>query len=308
MAGRRTAGWTAVACVLFLVAGCAQRAGGTASSTDPPTHPPEIPADQLVLQIRHVGGFLPLGQNAAALPVLSIYADGRVVDQGPVDSRYPAPALPNVRVRRISPADVRMLVERALAAGVRDTADLGRPGVMDAATTRITVVTGSATYVRTVYALGEAAGTMRQGGGRGVPPKPVVRGVTAAQQAARAKLLDLVRALTDLPATLGAGAVHAAAPYVASSVAAVVTPYRPSPQDPPQPAKAWPGPALPGSVLPGPPGVTCVTATGQAAAAVLTAARSANQLTPWTTSDGRKWWVALRPLLPGEHGCADLTG
>jgi hypothetical protein len=308
MAGRRTAGWTAVACVLFLVAGCAQRAGGAATSADPPTQPPDAAPDQLVLQIRHVGGFLPLGRNPAALPVLNIYADGRVIDQGPVDSRYPAPALPNVRLRRISPADVRTLVERALAAGVRDTTDLGRPGVMDAATTRITVVSGSATYVRSVYALGEAAGTTREGGGRGVPPKRVVRGVTAAQQAARDKLLDLVGALTDLPSTLGASAVHATAPYVPTSVAAVVTTYHPSPQDPPQPAKAWPGPALPGTALPGPPGVTCVTATGQAGAVVLAAARSANQLTPWTTSDGRKWWVALRPLLPDEHGCADLTG
>jgi hypothetical protein len=51
-----------------------------------------------------------------------------------------------------------------------------------------------------------------------------------------------------------------------------------------------------------------VTATGQAAAAVLAAARSATQLTPWTSTDGRKWSVTFRPLLPGESGCADLPG
>jgi hypothetical protein len=309
MAGRRTAGWTAIACVLLLAAGCAQRAAGaTGPAGAPPTHPPPA-AEGLVLQVRHVGGFLPVGVLHGNVPVVSVYADGRVISEGPSDSVRPGQALPNLQVQRISAADVRALVDRALAAGVRDTGDLGRPGVADAATTRITVVTDSGTYVRDAYALAEGVvGTVRTGGGYGPPPSPRgVQGISPAQQAARAKLLDLVRALTDLESTLPSGSVGPASAYLPQSVAAIVTPAHFGPQDPPQQPRPWPGPALPGAPL-DEPGVSCVTATGSQATAVLAAARSANQLTPWTTPDGQQWWVTFRPLLPDETGCADLTG
>ena len=115
-----------------------------------------------------------------------------------------------------------------------------------------------------------------------------------------------MRALTDLESTLPSGSVSRASAYVPQSVAAVVTPAHFGPQDPPQQPRPWPGPALPGTPL-DEPGVTCVTATGSQATTVLTAARSANQFTPWTTPDGRQWWVTFRPLLPDETGCNDLT-
>jgi hypothetical protein len=51
-----------------------------------------------------------------------------------------------------------------------------------------------------------------------------------------------------------------------------------------------------------------VSASGDAAAALLDAARQANAQTPWTSADGTPWSVAFRPLLPGETGCAELTG
>jgi hypothetical protein len=49
-----------------------------------------------------------------------------------------------------------------------------------------------------------------------------------------------------------------------------------------------------------------VTATGDQARAVLDAAGAASAVTPWTTPDGGRWSVTLRPLLPDESGCADL--
>jgi hypothetical protein len=39
---------------------------------------------------------------------------------------------------------------------------------------------------------------------------------------------------------------------------------------------------------------------------VLDAAGSANALTPWVASDGTRWSVTFRPLLPDEGGCTDL--
>jgi hypothetical protein len=313
MPRRRVAGWAAAALLLLLAAGCATRAGGAASSPSSspiPSRPTPAASDRLVLQVRHVGGFLPPGVAAASLPVVSIYGDGRVITQGPVPAIYPGFALPNVQVRRISTADVGRLVDRALAAGVRETTDLGRPGVMDAATTRITVATDSGTYVRDAYALAEARGDTRTGGGIGRPTGVAVNVLSPEQQAARAKLLDLVNALTDLEGTLGAGAVGPSAPYAPVAVAAVVRPWASvsRPQDPPQPERPWPGPALPGEPLAAGVGVTCVSASGGAATAVLTAARQANALTPWASADGRTWSVAFRPLLPHESGCADLAG
>lgn len=287
--GLRAAGWAAVAGLLLLVSACAARAGGT---TPTPTTP--AASDRLVLQLRYVGGFLPIGVTDAFPPVVSVYADGRVITQGPVPAIHPGPALPNLQVQRIGTDDVGILVERALAAGVRDTADLGRPPVMDAATTRFTVVAGEHTYVRDVYAL---TGPARNGTG----------GVDPSQQAAREKLLDLDRALTDLEGTLGTGHLSAAEPYTADAVAAVVATVRPLPEDLPQPEMPWPGPALPGEALAGQQGVTCVSASGAEATTVLRAAQQANALTPWTTADGGRWWVTFRPLLPDESSCADLA-
>jgi hypothetical protein len=293
-------------CLLLLAAGCAQRAGG---ATPSPFAALPSASDRLVLQIQRVGGFLPVGVTEASLPVVSVYADGRVITEGPVPAIHPGPALPDVQVRRISTDAVRALVARALAAGIRDTAELGRPGVADATTTRFTVVTDSATYVREAYALGESAGAAPTGGGAGAPPDPAVEPhVTPGQAAARGKLMDLYRALTGLEGTLGAGAVSASQPYTADAVAAVVTPWYPRAGDPPQPQRAWPGPDLPGEQLGGQAGLTCVSASGDAAAALLDAARQANAQTPWTSADGTPWSVAFRPLLPGETGCAELTG
>jgi hypothetical protein len=299
--GRTAAGWAAAACLLLLVSACAQRAGGATGAPTSPSADPPTRSDALVLRIQRIGGFLPVGMTEAALPVVSVYADGRVITEGPVAAIYPGPALPNVQVQRISTDGVRSLVDRALAAGVRETADLGRPGVADAATTRFTVVTASSTYVREVYALGEAGDT--------APSDPAVSPqLTPDQQAARAKLLDLTRALGDLDGTLGAGSVGASQPYQPRAVAAVVTPWYPRASDPPQAARPWPGPELPGAQLGGQAGLTCVSASGEAASGLLDAARQANGLTPWTSADGTPWSVAFRPLLPDESACADLVG
>ncbi len=67
---------------------------------------------------------------------------------------------------------------------------------------------------------------------------------------------------------------------------------------------AWPGPPLPGEPIA--PGVGCVVATGDQAAAVVEAATAATALTPWSDG-GSTWSVTFRPLLPDETGCADLT-
>ena len=288
--------------LLLTLTACASGGGEGEEAGHPAGHAPSR-SDELVLQVERTGGFLPMDASAAELPVLSVYGDGRVVTEGPRDARYPAPALPNLQIRRIDPDAVRILTERALEAGVAETSDLGMPPVADAPTTRFTVRTDAGTVVRQVYALFEG-GPVEPGG---TPSGGWMSGLSAEQEAARAELLHLLEALSDLEGTLGADAVGESEPYEPDDVAAVVTPWsEPVEGRLHQEEQPWPGPPLPGEPLPGRPEVTCVTLSGEEAKPVLDAAGSANQLTPWT-SEGARWWVTFRPLLPHESGCADLA-
>jgi hypothetical protein len=292
--------WTAaVAVTLFLLTACARADGGPAvgepsgpeSSGPPSSGPPSSApagADSLALRIERLGGFVAPDQMLGRLPVVSVYADGRVITQGPQIMIYPGPALPNLLVQQLDPASVRGLVDKAIAAGVRAGADLGQPNVADAPTTRITVAAPGGVRTLDAVALTEAQAN---------DPK-----LTVAQRDARAKLAAFVQEVSDLSAAKG---MPAAVPYRPTAVAALAKPYaKPENGLPKQPGPvAWPGPALPGESLNTTTG--CVTASGDAAAAVLAAAKKANQITPWT-SGGKQWSITFRPLLPDETGCADL--
>lgn len=283
----------AVALVLGL-AGCAERDTGSPQDAGSPTSA-QLPADPsaVVLRVEYVGGFVTPDSLAARLPLVSVHADGRVISEGPVAAIYPAFAWPNVQVRQIPAAQVQELVDRALAAGVSDTADLGAPPLADAPSTRFTVVTAGETFVREAYALAEAVGQ---------------DGLTPEQEAARAELGALRDELTGV-AQPGDGSPES---YDPASVAVVVRPWTPLEDDGTDPAleqssRPWPGPPLPGELLGSLPHLTCVLAGGEQAAAVRAAAADANALTPWTTPDGAHWSVTFRPLLPDETGCADLA-
>jgi hypothetical protein len=272
--------------VLLGLAACGER--GRPEGQGAATAVVPAAAEGLVLRVEYVGGFVSPSALAGRLPLVSVYADGRVISEGPVAAIYPGPALPNVQEQDIDQGAVQDLVARALAAGVAETSDLGTPPVADAPSTRITVVTASETYVREAEALFET------------PPDG--NGLTAEQQAARAELSDFLATLTDSTVS-GQGSE----PYVPEAVAAVVSPWS-DPQDGLlQPEVPWPGPELPGGPTGGLPDVTCVTADGDQARALLAAADPATAATPWVTADGARWSVTFRPLLPDEFGCADLS-
>ncbi|MGY1811996.1 hypothetical protein [Blastococcus sp. SYSU D00820] len=285
MTRSRVLGAVVALAALLVLSACAEKAG--AGSPAPSSPGPDL-ADGLVLQVGYTGGFVTPEITATRLPLVSIYSDGRVVTEGPVIAIYPGPALPNVLVQRIDESAVRALVDRALAAGVAETADLGTPPLADAPNTRFTLRTADQTYVREVYALSDGSD----------------EGLTEEQVAGRQALLGLLDALT------GAGGDAPAEPYAPGSVAVVTRPWADTDVDPelPQPDVAWPGPALPGEPLSPQLGLGCVTATGPEATAVLQAAAAANARTPWVAADGSRWALTFRPLLPHETGCADLSG
>jgi hypothetical protein len=273
--------------LLLLLGACAERSGGEAAR---PASPPEGPG-RLVLQVEHTGGFVTPEMLAGRLPLVSVYADGRVLAQGPVPAIYPGPALPNLQVWQLDADGVQTVVDRAVAAGVTETGDLGSPPVADAPATRFTLVTEEGTSVREVQALFET---------------PDDGGLTEQQQAVRGELLGLLDLLTAPEGPLGAAGPES---YRPEAVAAVVTPWTADPEpELVQPEVPWPGPALPGEPLEPRLELSCVVARGAEADAVLDAAAGANALTPWLADDGSRWALTMRPLLPHETGCADLSG
>lgn len=274
-----------IAALLALgLAACAER-GATGGPSAAATSSEATAPEGLVLRVEHTGGFVTPSTTAARLPLVSVYADGRVITEGPVALIYPGPALPNLRVAEIDDAEVQDLVDRALAAGVAETSDLGMPPIADAPSTRFTLVTSEGTREREVYALFET---------------PEGSGLAPEQEEARGRLSDLQSSLMD------AGGADPTS-YAPEAVAAVVTPWIDPEDGLLQPELPWPGPALPGEPTGGPPDVTCVTAKGAEAQSLLAAAGAGNAATPWLSGDGARWSVTFRPLLPDETGCADLT-
>jgi hypothetical protein len=288
----RGLGTAAAAVTLFLITACARpdNGGNGPAETVPSGAASSAPAgaDALVLRIERVGGLMAPEQMPGKLPLVSLYADGRLITQGPQIAIYPPPALPNLQMQQLDRATVDGLLAKADAAGIRPGLDLGHPNVADAPTTRITVATGAGT--RTL----EAVGLTEAG-----PNDPRL---TPAQREARAKVAKFVQEVTDLPAASG---TPKGEPYRPESLAALAHPYvRPSDGLPEQPRPVdWPGPPLPGTPL----GTTgCVTVSGAGAGEVLQAAAGATAITPWR-SGGASWSVRFRPLLPDETGCADLA-
>jgi hypothetical protein len=286
MTNFRVAGSVAVVMTLALVAGCGR---GERNGPAVPL-PASFAADDLVLRVSFIGGFTTPANLVTRLPYISVYGDGRVLTEQIVPSMYPGPTLSRMDLRHIGETDIRRLLDLAVEAGAADGGRLDDPLVMDAATTRFTVLTGGGLKHTDVYAL--SMGDDPHDG----PP---------VDREARTRLQDLQRALGDLPATLGRGAVGASSPYQPTRLAAIAEPW----QDPgntglPEPPEAaWPGPALVGASLG--TNLSCVIAADDQLGPVLSAAGRANTSTPWTYA-GQRYTMWFRPLLPEESTCTDL--
>ncbi|WP_433825168.1 hypothetical protein ACQP2E_23900 [Actinoplanes sp. CA-015351] len=279
---------TAAAIPMLMLGACAQpgAAGdaGAPGKSDPVTESVTAPsADDLVLRVQYRGGFVPPQFLIGRLPLVSVYADGRVITEGPTTLIYPGPALPNLQVARITPEEVKQLAAEAAGAGVETGADFGTPNVADIPSTRVSVVTGYGTQSVDVVALNEA--------------QPDDSSLTAANQAARKKLKTFVDKLTSLGAE--------SQPYAPEEIAAIAQAWTDPGDGLAGKPVTWPGPQLPGEYLNKTVAIRCLAVTGAEKDAVLAAAEKANQQTPWA-SGGKQWSVTFRPLLPDESGCESL--
>lgn len=247
------------------------------------TEPARPRGGEVVVQVLVDGGFLPVEAALATVPSVTVLGDGTVISPAPVPQIYPGPAITPLQSVRVDAATVDDLVDRARRLGLLDgPLELGRPSVMDAPTTTVTITVAGATHGHRAYALGFGDEADSGGGTSGLSDREVAN---------RRALRSFVEATQKLP--------PGERPWAPSAVAVYrLGPYQPDPELP-QVEMAWPlghPPATSGS----PP---CGLVEGDDVGALLAALARANSRTPWLV-DGARQSLAFRPVLPGQPGCS----
>lgn len=112
-------------------------------------------ADDVVVSVEFVGGFMPLEAVFRQLPNLVATGDGRVFVPGPQIAIYPGPLLPNVQVGEIGEEGLQELLRLADDHGLLAERVYESPtDIADAPDTVVTVRVGDETFVHRAYALG----------------------------------------------------------------------------------------------------------------------------------------------------------
>ncbi len=274
----------ALAPLALVLVACSWLPGGWTLPTD---------RDALVLRVAYEGGFLAPDDHFRQTPLVSVYADGRVIQPGAQVAMYPGPLLPSLQVVRIGRASILRLLDAARQAGLA-TSDVSYParGVADAPDTVITVVADGHTVTSHFGAL---------------DLEPAQQG-SAAERAARQAASDFVAKASDPRALLGPDAVTDAGSYVPTAVRLLVRPGGPQAQDPALARTPLPWPlATPlatfGTRLENyPDGERCGVVEGADLALLWPVLQQATQLTGFA-SGGATYTVVPRPLLPDERGC-----
>jgi hypothetical protein len=263
--------------------------GGTGGGGGDTGNPTPATVD-LLLRIEQLGGFVPVQYYLTGMPMLSLYGDGLLVTPGAQIEIYPGPALPALSQQRLTPEAIQMLLQAAIDAGLDKDRDLKTMMVSDMPTTVFTLTIDGQTHTTQVYALDFDLG-----------PKP--DGMTQEEFQARKDLAAFQAKASDL-SWLPEGSVTDEGMYEPASLRIYSSAYQPDPGLTQSPI-AWP--LTPGLDLFGESqdvsdGMRCGTVAADAAATLLPLAEQANQLTPWT-SDGTRFGLLFRPLLPDESGC-----
>jgi len=293
-----------ISLVALVVTACSVAGGGSSAGPPDASNSAGIAyptgADDLVIRLRYVGGFAPPAAHVLDIPVISIYGDGTVIVPGAVPAIYPGPALPNLQKATITSAGMQILLQAAGDAGLfGPDAHYDMGGIMDASSSEFTVNTEGQIHTISAYALFES-------GGRD-PQNP---GADPAVTEARAKLLIFQNQLGSLEALLGPE-VGDATPYVSEALQLLVRDGAPiDEQALGQAPIAWPldtplatfGKTMAALIE----GERCGVVSGGDVDLLMPFFERANTLTPWT-DDGAPFGIAVRPLLPGEEGCATIA-
>ena len=168
--------------------------GSLPSTTAPATDIPyPTGADDVVVRVASVGGFVPAGVTFVEVPDVLITGDGRLFQPGAQTMEFPGPLLPTISLGSITPTGIERLLAVAQANGL-----LAEPvpeyapntQVADAPATVVELQAGGVDVVHQADALGFVPD------GQGDPDKELTP--------ERGHLLAFVNVARDLTATVGA--------------------------------------------------------------------------------------------------------
>ena len=257
-------------------------------STAPSSSPSQSPAG-LLLKVTSEGGFINPAATLAALPIVAVYSDGRIMTPGPVDAIYPGPLLTPIAVRDVGPSGAA-----AILAAIKQVG-LDRPAPAAPA-----IPGDSGTDVFTVVVDGKTTTSRFAGAQPGHPGGPVGSG-----DEERVAALALLDRLSDPDETWGAPAATETR-YAPAGYRVYVAPG--APQADPQASQspvAWPlSTPLSGFGTPAVPdrgiaGLRQGVVLGADAATLGPILERASTLTAFS-SDGSSYTIYARPLLPDE--------
>jgi hypothetical protein len=289
----RPAALVAIAAMVAACVGGAGAAGQTPSSSSSPE--PQDP-DQVIFRVSWEGGFVTPEMLLGRLPVIAVYADGRVITLGPVPAIYPGPFMPNLQEQTLSPEALEQLVALAREKDLLKDVKYDFPGIADAADTVLEINVDGNSYKLTAYALAES--------GIGGEVAPAVE-IPPADLAGRTAMREFIDALTQIPADDFVDEQHAydfeaLRLYVTD---AVIVPDSELPGE--QPPIAWPLDDLATAGEPvanSPVGARCLVVEGDDLETLKPILEGANQLSVFE-SEGQLYSLIPRPLYPDESGC-----
>jgi hypothetical protein len=269
-----------LALVATIAVGCD---GGNDEQATRVVHP-RTPGEAIV-EVTASGGIPPAEVRVSdTLPQVWLAGDGRYL--APSGSGARAPALTSLAEWRLGEPAIQRLLQHARRVGLfHPDADFGTPEIFDAVNTRVVVVAGGRRHDVIVRALGYP-----------------VTDLDDATLAARAEVSRFLDELED-PASLPD--VAAPQPYSPAGVAVLVLGPATSTLTP----ATWPlgDLATQGTPTGWPTETTrCFVVSGTDVATLSATATQTARSTPWR-SGGATWQLALRPLLPDEHTCADIV-
>ena len=273
--------------VVAIVATACVSAVGAAPSGKPVT------SDKVVFRVSWEGGFVTPEMLLGRLPMVVVYADGRVITQGPQMLIYPGPLMPNLQEHTLSEDALTRLIDLAREKGLLETVHYDVPGIADAPDTVLEINVDGKSYRVSAYALAEAVDLE---GDFDLDPADI---------AGRQALREFVDALTGIPAEDFVDEEHPLQIERLQLYAskAVIVPNSELPGE--QPAIDWPLADLATAGEPvenSPIEVRCQVVEGEDLRVVLPLLQGANALQTFS-SEGELYSLIVRPLLPGETGC-----
>lgn len=290
-AALRLARPAALLAVAVMAAACV---GGAGAAGPTPSPKPEDP-DKVIFRVSWEGGFVTPEMLLGRLPVIAVYADGRVITLGPVPAIFPGPFMPNLLEQTLSKEALDSLVQLARDKDLLKDVKYDFPGIADAADTVLEINVDGKSYRLSAYALAEAV----DGG-----VAPAIE-VPPADVAGRAAMREFIDALTQVPADDFVDEQHSygfqALRLYVTKAAIVEDSEFPGEQAP----IAWPLDDLATAGEPvenSPIGARCLVVEGDDLATVLPLFEGANQLSVFESA-GEFYSLIPRPLYPDESGC-----